>query len=103
MDFGPVTRSLITLIRLCIALIQQQAVGQASTEATEGLQTAALIRARRRWKPAGKYIIRLLRLRYRWHRLGRHLQTPRIQNIFAGIERKKGKLRRTAAAAISQQ
>ena len=42
------------------------------------------------WKTAGRYVIRLLRLRFRWHNLGGHLQRPRIQDLLKGIERKRG-------------
>jgi len=56
-------------------------------------------RARILWRRAFEFVARVLRLRYRWHKLGVHLQTPRIQSLVEGLERKRGRLVRTARVA----
>ena len=49
-------------------------------------------RAIKRWHWAVRATTRILRLRKRWAKLGIYLQTPRIQSLIEGLERKKGLL-----------
>jgi hypothetical protein len=57
----------------------------------------------RKWaetfKRCVRHIVLLIRLRRRWAGLGRHLQAPRIQTLFEGLERRAGKLVRRKPAA----
>ena len=59
---------------------------------------AQSLRARANWKLLVRRIGRILRLRVRWAALGLFLQTPRIQDLVVGLERRKGQLRRVRAA-----
>ena len=52
--------------------------------------------ARRRWKIAVERIVRILRVRYKWYRTGVYLQQPFVQSLVEGLERKRGRLVRTA-------
>jgi len=54
--------------------------------------------ARIRWRSAVRHVILLIRLRRRWSTIGRHLQLPRIQTLFVGLERIRGRLTRTRPA-----
>jgi len=53
-------------------------------------------RARILWKRAVEQISRILRLRRRWNKIGVHLQLPRIQSLVEGLDRRRGRLVRTA-------
>ena len=44
------------------------------------------------WKRAASYILRVIRLRKKWHSLGIHLQQPRIQSRVQGVSRQRGHL-----------
>ena len=46
------------------------------------------------WKRATAYILRVLRLRRKWHLLGRHLATHRVQDLVVGLSRRTGTLTR---------
>ena len=49
-----------------------------------------------KWRQAVRRVVILLRIRKRWAAMGMALQQERIQSLFEGLERKKGKLVRTA-------
>ena len=57
-------------------------------------------RAKVNWHHAVQLVARILRLRKRWAALGRYLQTPRIQDLVLGLERRQGQLRRVQPAPL---
>jgi hypothetical protein len=56
-------------------------------------------RALARWKRAATHIRLLLRLRRKFYLVGEHLKKQRIQSLFEGIQRVKGRVQRVKAAS----
>ena len=63
---------------------------------------AQAAKAKVNWHRAVQLVARILRLRKRWAALGRYLQTPRIQDLVLGLERRQGQLIRRRPAPVQQ-
>jgi hypothetical protein len=64
-------------------------------QAEEPERPRAKSKAKLHWIQAVEYISRILRLRQKWSKVGKHLQNPRVKAVSAGLTRVKGKLIRT--------
>jgi hypothetical protein len=83
-------------------LVEDAFASGSSTTSLPLQQTARVFgsspRALARWKRAVTHIRLLLRLRRKFHLIGEHLKQKRIQSLFEGIQRVKGRVQRVKAA-----
>jgi len=65
-----------------------------------GLAIVQSRRARRHWRIAVNHVKNWLRIRKQFHNLGVLLQEPRIKDLFSGVRRIRGQVRRDRPAPV---
>ena len=71
---------------------------QTASTSSSSTQTPSHSRARGLFRRAVNRIVHLLRIRKHWASIGQALQERRVQSLFAGLTRQKGKLYRLEPA-----